>query len=86
MAFGMTRRKGLSVEQDPGLQALLDAETPAISIVAKAWDLHVREVLRVEREENLAMIRETIAFLKEAGREIIFDAEHFYDGYGDDPE
>jgi len=86
VAFGMTRRKGLAVEQDPGLRALLDAETPAVSIVAKAWDLHVREVLRVELEENLTMIRETVAFMKTAGREVIFDAEHFYDGYAENPD
>lgn len=86
VAFGMTRRKGLSVQQDPGLRALLDAETPAISIVGKTWDLHVREVLRVDLEENLAMIRETIAFLKSADREVIFDAEHFFDGYQENSE
>ncbi len=86
VAFGMTRRKGLSVQQDPGLRALLDAETPAISIVGKTWDLHVREVLRVDLEENLTMIRETIAFLKSADREVIFDAEHFFDGYQENSE
>jgi 2-isopropylmalate synthase len=86
VAFGMTRRKGLTVEKDPGLRALLEAETPAISVVGKSWDLHVREVLRVEPEENLAMVRETVAFLKAAGREVIFDAEHFFDGYGENPD
>jgi len=86
VAFGMTRRKGLTVEKDPGLRALLEAETPAISVVGKSWDLHVREVLRVELEENLAMVRETVTFLKVAGREVIFDAEHFFDGYRENPE
>jgi 2-isopropylmalate synthase len=82
----MTRRNGLTVEKDPGLRALLEAETPTISLVGKSWDLHVREVLRVELEENLAMVRETVAFLKAAGREVIFDAEHFFDGYRENPD
>lgn len=86
VAFGMTRRKGLSVAEDPGLRALLDAETPAVAVVGKSWDLHVREVLRTELSENLDMIRETVAFFKEAGREVIFDAEHFFDGYRENPE
>ena len=86
VAFGMTRRKGLAVEQDPGLRALLDAETPTVVVVGKSWNLHVREVLRAELTENLDMIRQTVAFFKEAGREVIFDAEHFFDGYREDPD
>ena len=83
-AFGMTRRKGVAVQDDPGMQALIAARVPVITIVGKSWDLHVDEVIRVEREENLAMIRESVAFCVEhhpLGGEVFFDAEHFFDGY-----
>lgn len=80
-AFGMTRRKGVSPDDDPGMKALVDAKSPVVTIVGKTWDLHVDEVLRVTREENLAMIRESLAFCKSAGREGFYDAEHFFDGY-----
>ena len=84
-AFGMTRRKGMAVQDDVGMQALVDAKVPVITIVGKAWDLHVDEVLRVEHDENLAMIRESVAFCVEhhpvEGGEVFFDAEHFFDGY-----
>ncbi|MBX5435615.1 MAG: citramalate synthase [Alicyclobacillaceae bacterium] len=80
-AFGSTRRPNVAVEHDEGVQALLDAGTPVITIVGKAWDFHVHEALRVSLEENLAMISETVAYLKRQGREVIFDAEHFFDGY-----
>lgn len=80
-AFGMTRRRGIAVENDPGMQALLASEAPVITIVGKTWDFHVMEVLRVTLEENLQMIRDSIAFLHAAGREVIYDAEHFFDGF-----
>lgn len=80
-AFGMTRRKGVAPADDPGMKALIDAESPVVTIVGKTWDLHVDEVLRVTREENLAMIRESLAFCRSAGREVFYDAEHFFDGY-----
>ncbi|MBT3480001.1 MAG: citramalate synthase [Opitutales bacterium] len=85
-AFGSTRRANLSASEDPQLQTLLDAETPVVTIFGKTWLLHVTEVLRVEPEENLRMIEDSVRFLKENGREVVYDAEHFYDGYADSPE
>jgi 2-isopropylmalate synthase len=85
-AFGSTRRADLSVEEDPQVKMLLDAGTPVITIFGKSWKLHVIEVLRTTPEENFAMIKDTVAYLKAAGREVIYDAEHFFDGYKDDPE
>src|ERR671910_2870588 len=80
-AFGMTRRRGMKAADDPGMKALLDAKTPVVTIVGKTSDFHATEVLGVSLEENLTMIRETIAFLREQGREVIYDAEHFFDGW-----
>lgn len=80
-AFGMTRRKGVQADDDPGMQALLRSECPTLTVVGKTWDLHVRDVLRVSGEENLAMIAESIALLVSRGREVIYDAEHFFDGW-----
>jgi 2-isopropylmalate synthase len=80
-AFGMTRRKGVRPAEDTCLGALLDAQTPIVTIVGKTWDLHVREVLNTTLEENLAMIRDSVAHCKEAGRQVFYDAEHFFDGY-----
>ena len=85
-AFGSTRRLGKTVETDENLQALLHAETPVVSIFGKSWLLHVREVLHASPEENLELIAESCRYLKEHGREVIFDAEHFFDGYKADPE
>lgn len=79
-AFGMTRRKGVAACDDPGMQALVGSQAPVITIVGKTWDLHVDEVLRVERDENLAMIAESVAFCRQSGREVFYDAEHFFDG------
>src|SRR5204862_3904197 len=67
------------------LRALVDAGTPTVAIVAKAWDFHVREVLRTSLDENLAMIADSVAYLKSAGREVAVDAEHFFDGYRASP-
>ncbi len=80
-AFGSTRRASLAAKDDPQLRQLLEAETPVVTIFGKSWTLHVTDVLKTTLEENLKMIRESIAFLKEAGREVIYDAEHFFDGY-----
>ena len=80
-AFGSTRRRGVAAEKDEHCLALLSAGTPVVTIFGKSWDLHVREVLGVSLEENLAMISDTVAFLKSAGREVVFDAEHFFDGF-----
>ncbi len=84
-AFGMTRRGKMRVEEDPQVQMLLDAQTPAVTIVGKTWPLHVLEVFQVSLEENLAMISDTVAHLKSKGREVLYDAEHFFDSYREDP-
>jgi 2-isopropylmalate synthase len=85
-AFGSTRRKDTLASADPNIRALLDAGTPAVALVGKSWDLHVRDVLETDLEENLAMISESISYLKEQGKEIVYDAEHFFDGYKANPE
>jgi len=85
-AFGSTRRGGVAVANDQQVRTLLEAETPVVTIVGKTWLLHVTEVLGVSPEENLAMISETVAFLKANGREVFYDAEHFFDSYKDDPD
>jgi 2-isopropylmalate synthase len=84
-SFGMTRRKGVGPEQDAGLQALLATGTAACTLVGKSWDLHVTQVLRVDLDENLAMIRDSVAYLISQGRRVIYDAEHFFDGYAANP-
>ena len=86
VAFGSTRRKNEAVEDDRNLRSLLDAQTPAVSIFGQSWDFHVTEIIHTTLEENLRMIEETVAFLKRNGREVIFDAEHFFDGYKHHPE
>jgi 2-isopropylmalate synthase len=80
-AFGATRPPRRAVEDDANLAALLAAETPIVTLVGKAWTLHVHEALRTTREENLAMVAESVAFIRAAGRRVVFDAEHFFDGY-----
>ena len=85
-AFGMTRRKAVAAADDPGMKALLESQAPVLTIVGKTHDFHATEVLRVSLEENLAMIRETVSYLREAGREIIYDAEHFFDGWKANPD
>jgi len=85
-AFGMTRRGKMRVEDDKQVQMLLDANTPAVTIVGKTWPLHVTEVFQVSLEENLAMIADTVAYLKKHGREVLYDAEHFFDSFKEDPE
>ncbi len=86
VAFGMTRRKGVRPEDDTCLKALLDAEAPVITIVGKTWDLHVKEVLGTTPEENLRMIADSVAYCRSQGREVFYDAEHFFDGYEANPE
>jgi 2-isopropylmalate synthase len=80
-AFGMTRRKNARAEDDTCIKALLDAGTSLVTIVGKTWDLHVKEVLGTTLDENLNMIRDSVACCKAAGREVFYDAEHFFDGY-----
>lgn len=84
-AFGMTRRKGVKPADDPGMKSLVESHAPVITIVGKTSDFHVNEVLRVSLDENLAMIRETIAYFRELGRDVIYDAEHFFDGWKANP-
>ena len=85
VAFGSTRRARKSVEEDPFVASLLKAATPTVTIYGKTWKLHVKDVLRTSVRENFAMIADTVSHLKQHGREVFFDAEHFFDGYKDDP-
>ena len=80
-AFGATRRPNSKVSDDANIEALLASETATITLFGKTWDLHVTQVMNNTLQENLAMIHESVAYLKEEGREIIYDAEHFFDGY-----
>jgi 2-isopropylmalate synthase len=84
-AFGMTRRAGTAADEDLNLRKLVEAETPAITIFGKTWQLHVREDLRISREQNLEVIHDSVEHLRRHTGEVIFDAEHFFDGYRDDP-
>ena len=84
-AFGSTRRAGTAVEADANLQALLESDTPVVTLVGKSWDLHVIDVMKNTAEENQAMIRESVAYLKQHGRTVFYDAEHFFDGYKANP-
>jgi 2-isopropylmalate synthase len=84
-AFGATRRPGRGADDDPNLGALLDAKAPIVTLVGKAWDLHVTEALRTTLDENLAMVADSVAHLVAAGRRATFDAEHFFDGHAADP-
>ena len=85
VAFGSTRRAGIKPEKDAILKGLLEAGTKYITIFGKSWDLHVKEVFKVDLEENLRMISESITYLKSKGRRVFYDAEHFFDGYKGNP-
>jgi 2-isopropylmalate synthase len=85
-AFGSTRRKKTPVERDEQVRLLLNAESPVVTIFGKTWLLHVREVLQTTPEENLAMIADTVRFLKEHGKFVVYDAEHCFDGYKNEPD
>jgi 2-isopropylmalate synthase len=85
-AFSMTRRKGIPVEKDELMRLILEARTPVVTIVGKTWLLHVTQVLRAKPDENLGMIGDTIRFLKDHGKRVIYDAEHSFDGYADAPD
>jgi 2-isopropylmalate synthase len=80
-AFGSTRRAGARCDEDANIRALVDAQTPVVTLVGKSSTLHVAKVLETTREENLAMIADSVAYFKELGKEVIYDAEHFFDGY-----
>jgi 2-isopropylmalate synthase len=83
--FGMTRRRGVAAEDDPALAMLAESFAPVCTLVGKTWLLHLEKVTRVAPDENLAMIAESIAFLRSHGKRVIYDAEHFFDGFRDDP-
>ena len=85
-AFGMTRRKGVQAADDIGMQALVNSGAPVCTVVGKTWDFHVTDVLRVTLEENLAMISDSVQFLVQSGKEVIYDAEHFFDGWKANPD
>lgn len=84
-AFGSTRKPNTSAATDPNLAALITSRAPAVAIVGKSWPLHVEQIMGNTRQENLAMIRDSVALLSELGREVLYDAEHFFDGYKEDP-
>ena len=85
-AFGSTRFARNPVDKDPNVRELVEAGTPVISIFGKSWDLHTKRALGITEEENLALIGETVAYLKEHGKEVVYDAEHFFDGYTSNPD
>ena len=81
VAFGATRFARHRVEEDPSIQALVESGTPVVSIFGKSWDLHVHRALGITEQENLEIIEDTVRYLKAHGKEVIYDAEHFFDGY-----
>ncbi|HWT89763.1 MAG TPA: citramalate synthase, partial [Solirubrobacterales bacterium] len=83
-AFGMTRRRDTAPEDDPALRTLVGAFTPVVTLVGKTWGLHLEKVTKVSREENLAMIGDSVRFCREQGKRVVYDAEHFFDAYRDD--
>jgi len=85
-AFGATRKPGSTPETDQNVQTLIEAATPVVTIFGKTWDLHVRKVMNNTLSENLAMIKDTVTYLKAHEREVIYDAEHFFDGYKDNAD
>ena len=80
-AFGSTRKPGIRPDEDHNLKALLETETPTVTVFGKSWDLHVEQIMGNTLPENLAMINDSVAFLKQHGREVVYDAEHFFDGF-----
>lgn len=86
VAFGSTRRKDKTADTDPNIKALLSAQTPAVAVFGKCWMLHVTEILGTDGDTNLKMIYDTVKYLKEQGKTVFFDAEHFFDGYKDNSE
>ena len=85
-AFGSTRRRDIAVEDDKNIQSLLSANTSAVAIFGKAWDFHVENIIKTTLDENLSMIYDTVAFFKKKGKEVVYDAEHFFDGYKSNPD
>ena len=85
-AFGSTRRANIQVEDDTNILSILSADTVSVAIFGKSWDLHVTDIIRTTLEENLNMISDTVMFMKSKGKEVIYDAEHFFDGYKANPD
>ncbi|HKL94305.1 MAG TPA: citramalate synthase [Clostridia bacterium] len=85
-AFGSTRRKGMKVEEDDNVLSLLKAETSAVAIFGKCWDLHIKKILKISLEENLELVFDTLRYMKSQGKTVIFDGEHFFDGFKANPE
>lgn len=85
-AFGSTRHASYTPENDPNLNALIEAETDVVCIFGKTWTLHVEQALDIPLDENLDLIRSSVAYLRKHGKRVIYDAEHFFDGYADNPE
>jgi 2-isopropylmalate synthase len=85
-AFGMTRRRGVRAAEDTALRVLAECFAPVCTLVGKTWGLHLQKVVKVDRAENLRMISDSVAFLVSQGKRVIYDAEHFFDGFADDPE
>jgi 2-isopropylmalate synthase len=83
-AFGMTRRRDTAAEEDPALRTLVESFTPVVTLVGKTWGLHLEKVTKVSREENLAMIADSVAFCRGEDKRVVYDAEHFFDAYRDD--
>jgi 2-isopropylmalate synthase len=84
-AFGMTRRRNVTVEEDEALRVLVGSFAPAVTLVGKTWALHLEKVTKVSREENLAMIGDSVAFCRDQGKRVIYDAEHYFDAWREDP-
>jgi 2-isopropylmalate synthase len=84
-AFGMTRRRDTAAEDDPALATLIGSFAPVVTLVGKTWSLHLEKVTKVSREENLAMIGDSVGFCRGSGKRVVYDAEHFFDGFRDDP-
>src|SRR5215210_6668920 len=80
-AFGMTRRRGMRAEEDPGMRALVDAQTPVVTIVGKSSEWQATKVLGVSADENVKMIGDSVRFVRAAGRQVVYDAEHFFDAF-----
>ncbi|OGC08294.1 citramalate synthase [candidate division WOR-1 bacterium RIFOXYA2_FULL_36_21] len=85
-AFSSTKRANIKIEEDKNIQTLLEADTPVFTIFGKTWDFHVTDALKTTLEENLNMISDTVSYLKSKGKEVVFDAEHFFDGFKNNPE
>src|SRR6202047_4811016 len=86
VAFGATRMARNKIEDDASVNAMIAARTPVVSIFGKSWDLHVHRALGITEEENLTLIADTVKYLKDHGKEVVYDAEHFFDGYNANPD